>query len=230
MDEKIRKRAFDYIISDILNLLVKMRKTAMERCDNSHNSGAVYRLTAIEIILQYLEVISSYPHPWIYFEKEATYDSRRITQKTIFLMKKHNIIDGIDSVKDIQVLNAFSKSWGLVDLIVAQMRNRLTKKKCMQLLESHATNRWERASETYLSNYFGKGKIRRCLVYLYSNHLLPGHHRGDVRSFIRLLEKYDNIDWGKAPDAIMETKHRLEQINASIRQRRKKERDASREE
>jgi hypothetical protein len=225
MDKKIRKRAFDYVLSDIRNDLTVMKKSAEERCEKGHQPGAVYRLAAIDIVLKYLEDISSSPQPWKCFDHEATYDTRRITKKIIFLLIKHNVIEGTDSVKDIQFLNSLSKSWGLVDLIVAQMRNRLTRKKCMQLFKSHATCRWERAAETYMANQSSKGKIRRCLVYLYSSKLLPGHDQREVQSFIRLLEKYDNINWNVAPNSILATKHRLEQINASVRQRRKKERE-----
>lgn len=225
MENNFRKRAFDYVISDIRNVLVDLRKTAEERCDKGHHAGAVYRLAAIESIIKYLAAVSASLQPWIYFEHEATYNTRRITKKLIYLLIKHDVIEGTDSVKDIQFLNALSKSWGLVDLIVAQMRNRLTRKKCMQLFNSHATCRWERAAETYLSNQSSKGKIRRCLVYLYSSKLLPSHDQREVQSFIRVLEKYDNINWGEAPDSILKTKHRLEQINATNRQRKKKERE-----
>lgn len=224
MDNNLRKRSFDYVIADIRKLLSEMRKSAKERCENGQNAGAVYRLTAIETILNYLEAISSSPHPWTYFDSEETYDTRRITKTTILLLKKHNIIEGVDSVRDVLVLNALSKSWGLVDLVAAQLKNRLTRKKCMQLLESHATSRWERAAETYISNQTNRGKIRRCLIYLYFNKLLPGHNRRDVQQFFRILEKYDNIDWNDAPDCVLQTRHRLQQLSASIRQRRKKER------
>lgn len=225
MDDNLRKRSFDYVIADIRKLLTEMRKSANERCETAQNPGAVYRLTAIETILNYLETISSSPQPWSYFESEATYDGRRITKKTIFLLKKYNIIEGVDSVQDILILNAFSKSWGLVDLVAAQLKNRLTRKKCMQLLESQATSRWERSAETYISNHTSRGKIRRCLIYLYINKLLPGHDRREVQLFFRILEKYDSIDWSDAPDCVLQTKHRLEQLNGSIRQRRKKQRE-----
>lgn len=225
MDDNLRKRSFDYVIADIRKLLTEMRKSANERCENAQNPGAVYRLTAIENILNYLETISSSPHPWTYFVSEATYDTRRITKTTIWLLKKHKIIEGVDSIQDILVLNALSKSWGLVDLVAAQLKNRLTRKKCIQLLESKAEKRWERAAETYISNHTNRGKIRRCLIYLYINKLLPGHDRREVQVFFRILEKYENINWTEAPDCVLQTKHRLEQISGSIRQRRKKERE-----
>lgn len=225
MDNNLRKRAYDYLISDLRNILLGMKSAAEERCDKGHHVGAVNRLTAIDNILTFLEAISGSSEPWSYFDCEKTFNTRRITRKTIALLKKHKIIEGTETAKDIHVLNSFSKAWGLVDLIVAQMRNRLTRQKCTQLLQSYATCRWERAAETYLSNRSSKGKVRRCLVFLYINKLLPNHHQRDVQSFIRLLERYDNIDWSKAPDTIHQTKHRLEQLNATIRQRRKKERE-----
>jgi hypothetical protein len=225
MDDKTRKRSFDYVLADIRNELIIMKKSAEERCEKSHQPGSIYRLSTIDAVLKYLEVISSSQQPWIYFDPEATYDPKRITKKTIWLLKKHSIIEGVDSVKDIQILNAFSKAWGLVDLLVAQMKNRLTRKRCMQIIQSRGTCRWERAAETYLSDQSGKGKIRRCLTYLYSTKLLPNHDRRDVQGFFRRFQKHENIDWTKAPDCILETKHRLEQLSASMRQRRKRERE-----
>ncbi len=225
MDNDTRKRAFQYVISDLKAVLVRMKVDAEKRCDKEHNPGAYYRLAAITSIIRFLETTSFSSEPWIHFTPEKTYNTRRITKQVIALLKKHNVIEGEETAKDIYILNAFSIAWGLVDLIVAQMRNRLTRKKCIQLFESHANNRWERAAETYLSNRTGRGKIRRCLVYLYANQLLPGHPRRDVQSFIRLLDKYDNIDWTKAPDTIQQTKLRLEQLNDKIRQRKKKERE-----
>lgn len=225
MDNKIRKKSYDYLLSDVRIFLIKTSKITQERFDNNNSAGAAYRLTAINAIVSLIDEILLSNEPWNYFAKEANYDQKRMTKRTIALLKKHQIIAGVETTKDIQLLNALSKTWGLVDIIAAQLKNRFTRQKCLQLLQSHGTCRWERAAETFMQNTSGRKKIVRCIIYLYNNKLLPGHDRKDIQLFLGFLQRYENINWEKAPAHVLETKYRLTQINNSLRQKKKRERD-----
>lgn len=219
-DGSMRQRSYANLISEIQQGLTGLERQAAQRAHESH-PAALIRLAVIRSVLKYLESAKNSSNPAVYFEvPPSEYDPRRMTRKTIDLLRKHGIVAGQGTPKDIYILNAFSKGWGLTDLVAAQLQNRHTRQNTKRLLESNAAARWERAAETYLSNQVGHGKVRRCLLFLFSTGLLPGHHKNDVRRFCELAQRRDEMDWSSAPQSIIDVRRRLEQIATRLRKRK----------
>lgn len=222
MDDNIRQRAYFFLLAELQGALAPLENQTQQRANTKSHPATMHRLAAIKSIQKHLKNAGSSNTPWTYFDPDPTYDSRRMTKSTLALLKKYGVVAGVESQQDVLVLNALNLIWGRPDLIAAQLRNRHTRQNVRKLLESTATTRWERAAETFLLNQSGRGKIRRCLLYLYFVKLLPGHHKADVQRFCQYLQKRDTVQWNDAPAKIQEVKQRLEQLSATIRQRKKR--------